>query len=249
MDVLPWDGTHIGDITNDIDIFKGEDANQSTLATYKDTTILVLKFKNNFPLIVDELKDVFGLTRMFYHRCTINNTEYIIGRQWNCNTTLQDYDKNENHYGEETPLFMLEIRRIYAFRAVFFLSFNNDNSVYVKPLGKSLYNTTIKRNTALPISRIENSYSIVKQSTQSPSNTSGGISKIIHTPKRHGLVPKRIIAKYFDNDEEMFYNEILKMRSEISAVDIKYKMLELIKKYEPDSYIDWVNAVALNWKV
>jgi hypothetical protein len=246
MDVLLWDGTHIGDITNDVEFKPGkDDKKQGVLASYKDTIILVLQYKNKFPLIVDELKSVFGLTQMFYHQATINNTEYIISRQWDCDTTLHDYDANENHY-PETPFFLLELRRIFVFRAVFFLSFNNDNSVYVKPLGETLYNKVLGKNTALPISRIESNYSLLKQTMQ-PMNSEHP-SEIIRSWKRQGDVPKKIITKYFNNDEEMFQNEVDKFRSEISAIDIKYKMLALIKKYEPDTYIDWVNAVFLHWK-
>ncbi len=240
FDILAWDGTHIGDITNDIGTFNP--GLSSNVVSYKDRNILVLTFENKFPLIIDELKDIFGLTRMFYHQCTIDNKEYIICRQWDCDTTLAAYSKHPDHF-PENAFFLKEIRRIFAFRSVFFLSFNSDASVYVTPLGVSLYNKVIRQNTALPISRIETKYNIIKHTTVVVENTKvqNGFFKT------HGDVPKYIISKYFNNDYDMFYEEVLKMRSEISAIDLKFKMRELIKKYEPNNYIDWENAVYLNW--
>lgn len=246
FDILSWDGTHIGDITNDISFHPVEKSQRDThigdLATYRNTTILVLNFDDKFPLIIDELKDTFSLTRMFYHQCTIENKEYTICRQWDCDTTLALYSQHPDHF-PETPFFIMELRRIFAFRSVFFLSFNNDTSIYVKPLGVNLYNKDIQKNTALPISRIETKYNITKQVLDSVNNISSRFFKT------HGSVPKHIITKYFNNDYDMFYDEVVKIRSEISAIDIKYKMHALIKKYEPDNFIDWVNAVYLNWEI
>jgi len=249
FDILPWDGTHIGDITNDIGVFNSglkHGAESSYVISYKNKNVIIFDFENKFPLIIDELKSIFGLTRMFYHQCTIDNKEYTICRQLECDTTLTEYSRHPDHF-PDNAFFINEIRRIFVFRSVFFLSFNNDTSVYVTPLGVTLYNKTIKQNTALPISRIETKYNIVKQTTavcpERPDE-----SHIVLAFKTHGDVPKHIIAKYFNNDYDMFQEEVLKMRAEISAIDLKFKIQQLIQKYEPGNYLDWANAVYLNWE-
>lgn len=265
---LDWDGTHIGDITEDV-VFDNDDVvNEETdtdvitksrhtphgeTAKYKDIKILVMTFKNKFPLIVDEVKKaVYGyVSPMKYHQCTIDGKEHVISTNFDCEMTLRDYHSHP-HHSPDNKFFIDEVRRIFAFRSAFFLSFSNDLSVNVIPLYPGIFVPEHKRNFATPISKIETKYSIKTSIMTKGAMVNGVKTDVrngIYAQKNRGDIPKYILDRYFDGDVEMLEEEINKIRKGMTSTDLKFKMFDIINKFEKGQYVEWVNKVYDSWFV
>jgi hypothetical protein len=82
---LSWDGSDLGDITSRfVDIrsptpgMLGAELRLKTGG--KIITCLAWRYKNDIPLILDELKPLFGLNKIGRHKCTIQKRKVLLAR-------------------------------------------------------------------------------------------------------------------------------------------------------------------------
>jgi hypothetical protein len=85
---LTWDGSDLGDITKYYIDIKNPEENKSgavlKLRTkYGDIKCFAWKYSNDIPLIIDELKPIFGLPKIGRHKCSIEGINMLIARREN----------------------------------------------------------------------------------------------------------------------------------------------------------------------
>lgn len=122
---LVWDGSDLGDITKYyIDIKPArEDTSGSILKLKTKHSIekcFAWKYGNDLPLIVDELKPIFGLNKIGRHKCSIEGVKMIIAKR---------VDKEENilKKGEGS---IDQIRECIVFRHLFGIITSGDSLWY-----------------------------------------------------------------------------------------------------------------------
>src|SRR5438067_12449762 len=81
--VLKWDGSDLGDISDFyLEIWEpdiGFIGSRLNLNTDKGPAqVLAWKYKDDIPLIIDELKPIFGLRKIGRHKCTIHRVKLLI---------------------------------------------------------------------------------------------------------------------------------------------------------------------------
>jgi len=109
---LKWDGTDIGDISEYfISIEEPEIdkvGSKLTLKVDKQKIIcLAWKYKNIVPLLVDELKPIFGLPKIGRHKCIIQDTPLLIAKYIDSEENIFEpklYQFNQEQI-EETIIF------------------------------------------------------------------------------------------------------------------------------------------------
>lgn len=156
--VCKWDGTHLGVI--DKFIHKIDDTRLSIWTRNiknqnKLVEIRITKYKDDIPLIADELKSLFNIIKVGMHRCIINNEEYIISKS-QTDITLNEFFE---HYGRSyiTQNFINEMRRIFAFRWIICLTCNYESKIGVR----------IQDDFIIPISLHENNFSLYVEENRS----------------------------------------------------------------------------------
>ena len=82
---LLWDGSDLGNITeNFVSITEPKEGRVGSELVIKtangNITCLAWKYKNDVPLVVDELKPVFGLKKIGRHKCIIKKVKLLIAR-------------------------------------------------------------------------------------------------------------------------------------------------------------------------
>lgn len=132
MTVLNWDGSNLGDLTkNFISI---------TLPEEKDAVcVLCIKIENEYincnaweysgdiPLIIDEIKPLFGLKKIGRHRCEIDGEKLLISKIEVPDEKLLPPDKMDYSVKE-----LNSIRRAIIFRSIFGLK-SQTNVFWYRP--------------------------------------------------------------------------------------------------------------------
>lgn len=151
---LKWNGEHLGEIDrytvayrkNDYDdcIFVWELKSKKLILT----EVRIMKYKDDIPIIADDLKALFQLPQVGKHRGTFKGQECIITR------FLDDISYERYFYENKretiTSGLVQEIRRLYVFRYLICLNCNYENRIEIRTgLG-----------THFPISCRENTYSL-----------------------------------------------------------------------------------------
>lgn len=97
---LTWDGSDLGDITHFFICIK-EAAFNTVGAKLKLKTrkgkieCLAWKYGDDIPLIIDELKPIFGLNKIGRHKCIIKKTRLLIARIKHVDENIFDNSKNQ----------------------------------------------------------------------------------------------------------------------------------------------------------
>ena len=81
---LRWDGSNLGDISNALvriePVEYNKIGNKCILKIDGLTKCFIFLYKDDIPLILDEIKPIFGLEKIGRHKCTINKKKYILAR-------------------------------------------------------------------------------------------------------------------------------------------------------------------------
>lgn len=122
---LVWDGSDLGDITKYyIDIKPPKEGTSGSVlklkTKYNVEKCLAWKYSNDIPLIVDELKPIFGLNKIGRHKCSIEGVKMIIARREN---------KEENILKKEEGNID-QIRECIVFRHLFGIITSSDSLWY-----------------------------------------------------------------------------------------------------------------------
>jgi len=148
-----WDGSYLGPI--DDSIHKIIDKNRLCIWTLnsknqqKLVEVKYFKFKNEIPLISDEIKKLFDIPQIGMHVISYKDNPYIMTRSHN-DVSLLEYFTHVKR-SELSSLFINEMRRLFAFRWILCLNSNYENKIEVRIDGDLHY----------PISYSESKYSFI----------------------------------------------------------------------------------------
>jgi len=124
--VLKWDGSDLGDISNHI-THTHESSTQTYYYIMGSFIIVTLKeYRNNIPLISDELKPLFNLPKVGRHCVAVGNKKYIMSRYYGHEFQL------EQKYIKVFPQLGNSIKLCYTFRWILGLTLSSDSSMIVR---------------------------------------------------------------------------------------------------------------------
>jgi hypothetical protein len=219
---LKWDGSDLGDIT---DYFVSlEEPDQEKIGSKlvlningKEITCLSWKYKDNTPILVDELKPIFGIPKIGRHKCIINNIEMLIA---------QRKYKNENIFIKDIHLYSLnQMEEIITLRFILGVIYRGDNFWFRPLCGIMLYYDNIidfDRSTSL-ISKS----TLKKHFDSNPENIKLAMIR---------LLKKSIVANKIDIDNEFYYIRILQL--------LRMEIEKVIKRVDPDFI--WINTLIIS---
>ena len=124
---LAWDGSDLGDITKYyLDIAEPLPNMSGSIlklnTKYDKIKCFAWKYKNDLPLIIDELKPIFGLAKIGRHKCTIEGIKILIAKR---------VDKKENILKKDEG-DIDSIRECIVFRQLFGI-LTNGNCLWYRP--------------------------------------------------------------------------------------------------------------------
>ena len=112
---LLWNGSNLGNITNNVIKILPPRLNglgEFLHMRYESTDIIchIYKYKDDIPLIIDEIKPIFGLEKIGRHTCLIKNKKYLLSQI--CEENEYIFNEVENKYDIQ------QIRETIAFRYI-----------------------------------------------------------------------------------------------------------------------------------
>ncbi len=153
---LIWDGSHLGDISEYfVSIEEPEKGKIGSILTLKDKNKLIVcyawLYSDKIPLLIDELKPIFGLPKIGRHSCIIQDTKILIAKREHIRENLFDPKFN--------PHSMSELQELIILRYILGIVTINDNFWYRPKVGLILYrDITIdfdKKSTKISDKKIE----------------------------------------------------------------------------------------------
>jgi hypothetical protein len=185
-------------------------------------TLSVHKYKNDIPLILDDMKIHFGLCKTHFNICNIENEDYLIYK--NCNEiSILEY---KNHNINNKKYYIKDIRNIFVFYWLMNVknySLSLDNYIYVRSLNFSEIENVKDSDLVCFHSIYDKGYNLLENS-------------MTHD------VPNSIIKEWFDDSVELFYEYVGKMIKSIDCEKFRQVFTKIIKKYKNNNdYISWVN--------
>lgn len=133
---LTWDGSNLGNIDSFIYMYrKCKDERlviwtQNSSKKNKLLEVKIVKYKDEIPLIADELKVIFSIPQVGKHRINYKNEEYIMIRA-DSDVPLEDYII-EVGKSNLTPMFKKEVQRLFAFRWLICMTCNYESKIMVR---------------------------------------------------------------------------------------------------------------------
>jgi hypothetical protein len=226
MKLINFNNSNIGEIDNYINRKYYDDNGyliKVDLNIQDNLSLTLIKYKNDFPLILDEIKHYFGICKTFYNIVVIDKVKYLAFRNLN-EISLKEY---KSYKESNKEICMIDARAMYVFyylMCIKDISLNEDNSFYIRPLLKSDIVDT-KNTSSFCLISIDN--------------------KSFYYFSKDCKIPISIIKEWFDNSLELFYKYVGEMVKDIDVDKFKFKVLEIVKSYD-ENYISWVNAVTEN---
>ncbi len=216
---LKWDNSDIGKIDDSIVFYRKEYNNDLLIVwEWKNnklelTPIRILKYKDDIPFIIEEFKRIFHIPITGKHKAMVKEQECIITSYINDIPYEIYFETHSIPYISDS--LKKEIQKLYIFRYLVCLNCNYENRIEIRQ--PTIYDT-------YPISCRE-----VKFSLSSDDNAC--------------RLPNNVVKDWFDND----HYKVIKIAKEmIAGFDItmlKFKMGDIIRKYDNGKYIHWVNTI------
>lgn len=218
LENVKWDGSDLGDIKDYI-INRRVVGNVNRIAFWtknaknfnKITEARIFKYKDETPLIADELKTLFDITPVGMHKIKIGETEYIMSLATR-DVTLDEYFSQVKR-SEISPIFVNEMRRLFAFRWLICLNCNFENKVEVR----------ILENFHIPISCNETTFSLDNTSMKC-------------------RIPNTILKDWFENDDILLDKCIKELLENRDPNKLKFDIQKIINKYS-NAHISWCNSI------
>ena len=216
---LKWNGEHLGEIDSYVVAYRKNDYDDCIFLwelrsqKLQLTEVRIMKYKDDIPLIADDLKKLFQLPQVGKHRGLFKGQECIITRfLGDVSYERYFYEKKKD---EINTGLLQEIRRLYVFRYLVCLNCNYENRIEIRT-GMGAH---------FPISCRENTYSL------DPVDSASRIPKNV------------IKEWFENNDEMVIAvaKDMLSVASDITM--FKFQISDTIRKYEKGKYISWVNSI------
>ncbi len=217
-----FNNSDIGNIDSIItEKFFNEDNNLIKVKVNDKLMLNLCKYKNDLPLIIDEVKSSLNMISTNYNIVTIDNVKYLAYRYLN-DIPIKEYLQHNNIKNTTT---LREFQNFIAFNYLMCISSINEDKFQVYPMynnyniidTKFEFNIKIKCINELDFKRDINEVKI----------------------------SNRILKDYFDNSMENFQSITYKIIRSINIEDFRSYLQKIVSKYNSD-YLTWVNAVYAN---
>jgi hypothetical protein len=216
---LKWDTSDIGSIDDSV-VFYRREYNDDLLYVWEQlngklqlTPVRIMKYKDDIPFIVEDFKHIFKIPITGKHKALLKNRDCIITRYLN-DIPYEEYFETHSISSISDSL-KRDIQRLYIFRYLICLNCNYENRIEIRQ--STIYDI-------FPIMCRD-----IKFSFLSDDNAC--------------RLPNNVVKDWFDNDH---YKVILIAKEMIKDFDItilKFKMADIIRKYNNGKYIHWVNTI------
>lgn len=148
---LAWDGSHLGEIDKYIIAYKKFEFEDTVYLWSKISSNLkliqvrIFKYKDDIPLIADDLKKIFLIPQVGKHRALFKSNECVITRILGD----ENYDKYFYQHSKDflSPGFVKEMQRVFVFRYLMCLNCNFENCIEIRTGNGSHYPISVKENT------------------------------------------------------------------------------------------------------
>jgi hypothetical protein len=137
--IFTWDGSDLGDITRATYLLYPIDTDMGALVWTKRSEkrrleqVRIHTYTDSIPLIVDELKPLFDLTKVGRHQAIIEGRHVILCRMVVEAGTMEYNLKDFTSHHSEVPEYLrMQIRKNYVFRWLLHLTSNTDSSMIIR---------------------------------------------------------------------------------------------------------------------
>jgi hypothetical protein len=178
--------------------------------------INVYKFKNIFPLLINEIRKFFrGINVTQYNIATIEGVKYLVYENMN-NISLNEYNNKNSIFTYHNIQYILCLNYILCIHS------NFEKNIIVKPLHFNPYVIDVKNSDFVTFKTIkEKSFKF----------------KIIDH-----IISKSILDKWFNGSLEEFQKKVKFLVNEIDPYALHQEMVKICYKYD-DTYVSWANIV------
>jgi hypothetical protein len=188
----------------------------------KNLYVNVFKYKNDFPLILDEIKKYFPVYKTNYAIVNIEGEKYLAYKSTN-SIPLKEYLEHTNI---ERSTKKRDIQRIFIFNYIMCVNSNFENKIYVFPYDENDILVDIRYCDCIMLKCVNE-----KSFKQDSSNE----------------ISKRILKEFFDGSIENFYKLAYEMVKGIDNDKLKWELEKIVSKYD-DNYVYWINAVYIKFQ-
>jgi hypothetical protein len=136
---MPWDGSHIGDITASV-VVQSKTGPDEYICLWEQMEkkprmieVKITRHRDDIPLIADEMKRVFDISKIGHCRATYRENEIIVSRYKN-EVPLDKYLEGKDRKMLR-PGFKLDMQQIFAFRFITCMNCNYENRIVVRSEG------------------------------------------------------------------------------------------------------------------
>jgi hypothetical protein len=206
------------EISNENKLYKIE------LNIQDNLNLLVHDYKNDFPLIIDEMKGFFSICSTYYNIVTIDDKKYLVSKYVNDISfrKYKEYNKNKISYERDVKKMLI----FNWLMCVNDLSLNIENKFLVRPLLNYKVADTLNSNFICVCSTNEKGFHYLNTKEYEAYNNP----------------PSTIIKEWFDNSIEKFYEFTKNMVCQIDSEKLRMEATNIVNKYDKD-YISWVNSM------
>ncbi len=226
--IFKFDGTDVGCIDEYI-TEKYQEKNSKNkfdkikISIQNDLILSVYKYKNKFPLIINELKKYFCVLNINYDVATIEGDKYLIYQNLN-NRKLLDYVQNIDIKNE---IIQYRIQKIFIFNYLMCINSNFEKNILVFSDNLNPFITDMKNTKNILLK-------FIKEKSFKLDISKHEISKVV-------------LDKYFNGSLELFRKITKEVVDEIEPDSFRQEALKIVRKYD-ESYIPWVNNIYENIK-
>lgn len=178
--------------------------------------INIYKYKNDFPLIINEVKKLFRTSNITtYNIVKIDGVKYLAYENLN-NIPLKEYNIDSGFFVRQI------IKNTICLNHLLCINSNYDNKLFVFPTHFNPFLIDVK-----------NSKYVVLKSIKEKSFKYDIMTHEIY---------KSILDKWFDGSVEEFMKICKNIANEMNPNVLRQEMLSICRKYN-DDYVSWVNSV------
>ena len=150
---LRWDGSFIGEIDKYVRKILYVKKNVIIILKHK-IKIILTSYKNNISLIADELKPLFGLSKIGRHLCIYKKKKYIISLiKKNIKTPFEPRPIKEFYNDSPSKIYKdnlkLSIKKCFHFRYILGLTLNTLNSLQLNELNNGIVIITSSKESKI----------------------------------------------------------------------------------------------------
>lgn len=184
----------------------------------EDETLSVFKYKNDFPLILDNIKKYFTVFETKYIIVMIDNVKYLAYKDLD-NIPLKEYLKFNNL---DNSYKKYEIQQIFIFNYIMCINSNFEDKIYVFPsFCENIISDMIYTDSVF--------FKVVNEKSYKYDSNNSEISK-------------RILKEWFNDSVEKFQEMSYEMVKAINPEKLKWELERIVSKYD-NSYVAWINSV------